>query len=372
MKTLATILALAGGLCAYGQQNLVANDSYENYQHCPVSFSNDALELVKEWVQPTKGTSDYYNVCSRSAGVPKNMFGWQMAADGEAYIGLITYAPSKRNYREYLQSKLKTPMRGRQQYCVSFYVSQADYANYLTDGLGVHFSKEPIRTGDKQVLPLPEHLSNPRRHVLYHSKDWILISDIYTASGGEEYITIGNFRSDHDLEVKHRNLNRDTITQVWDYAYYYIDKVMVTPVENVEECNPTVREIQKMVDDPGYPFDYVMMDRMQLDKVYFDFDKTAIKGEYARKLDKAIRLMKRYTSYYLEVHGHTDKIGETEYNDGLSKARAEKVYQYMIDGGIAADRLRIRYFGELNPAEDGEDPETNQANRRVEFELLQL
>jgi len=69
------------------------------------------------------------------------------------------------------------------------------------------------------------------------------------------------------------------------------------------------------------------------------------------------------------VGGHTDDVGTEAYNQGLSEARAAAVRDYLVEvGGVSAQRLDTRGYGESRPKESGTDPEARQANRRVEFE----
>jgi len=72
----------------------------------------------------------------------------------------------------------------------------------------------------------------------------------------------------------------------------------------------------------------------------------------------------------MEISGHTDEIGSTEYNVDLSKRRAERVIQYLADKGINRSRLRIKYFGKSKPAADNTTEEGRHQNRRVEFQIL--
>lgn len=372
MRLTASIGAILFALGAYGQ-NLVPNGSFEDFQHCPVSFNPGGFnQLVKNWTQPTEGTSDYYNICSNGAGVPGNVFGNQMAADGEGYIGLITYSPSKRNYREYLQVKLDQPMTRGKQYCVEVWVSQADFSNYLSDGFGMLFTEERVSGQRDRVLSFAPQIENPEGHVIHHVDSWILIADTFRAAGGEQYMTIGNFRPDHELNIMRRNLEKEGFDRVWDHAYYYIDNLSVKPLNEDGKCECTVSEIRKMLEDPGYPFTYVEMKSVTISSVYFDFDKDVLTKEYTKDLDKVVRMMKKFTSYYLTVHGHTDKIGEGDYNEGLSKRRAEHVYEYLKKKGIDEKRLRIEFHGEQTLIAEGDNAEAHKKNRRVEFELLQL
>ena len=103
-------------------QDLVKNGGFEEFVHCPATINQSSLSLIKDWKQASRGTSDYFNRCSRKVGVQKNSFGHQEAKDGNAYLGLLSFSPAKRNYREYMQTKLRKPLIGVQNYCVEFYV----------------------------------------------------------------------------------------------------------------------------------------------------------------------------------------------------------------------------------------------------------
>ncbi|MFM1932170.1 MAG: hypothetical protein RL226_1473, partial [Bacteroidota bacterium] len=102
-------------------QSLVKNGSFEEMSYCPTDFNTSTLKVVNGWIQPNRATPDYFNACSKQAGVPKNFVGNQQALDGDGYIGLVTFAGSKRNYREYLQTKLTRKLGAGEQVCVEFW-----------------------------------------------------------------------------------------------------------------------------------------------------------------------------------------------------------------------------------------------------------
>ena len=355
-------------------QNLVPNASFEKFKYCPENFNPGLLEIVEGWSQPSSGTSDYYHACSNNMGIPKNIFGKQMSMEGEGYIGIISYAPSKKNYREYMQTKLLKPLEKGAMYCAEYFVSQAEYSAYLTDGMGMYFSKKPVRAqNNTMILPFTAQLQNPSGHILRNSKTWMRVSDVFFAQGGEQFITIGNFRTDPEITVMNRNLNRDSVPKVWDYSYYYVDNVSLKKVRNREECGCTVDEIKTKISNPGYPWPpFVQFEKMELKSVYFDFDKEVLTKKAIVELEDAIAKMKKYSSYFLEVKGHTDIIGPDGYNSGLSQRRAQAVYDYLVANGIREKRLKMSFFGESQPVEEGESPDANKMNRRVDFELLQF
>lgn len=72
---------------------------------------------------------------------------------------------------------------------------------------------------------------------------------------------------------------------------------------------------------------------------------------------------------HIDVEGHTDATGSEDVNKRLSEARARSVRRYLIDRGVAPNRLRAVGYGEERLRMDGESPEANAKNRRVEFHV---
>ena len=73
----------------------------------------------------------------------------------------------------------------------------------------------------------------------------------------------------------------------------------------------------------------------------------------------------------IEISGHADFLGEDEYNDKLSKARADKVVSYLASKGIDKSRLRAQGYGEKKPAPGTDTSEEGRSlNRRTEFMIM--
>ncbi len=77
----------------------------------------------------------------------------------------------------------------------------------------------------------------------------------------------------------------------------------------------------------------------------------------------------------LEIHAHTDNIGPESYNMNLSQRRAQSVVDYLVESGIAEDRLVAVGFGESRPRIECPDPndctkEQHQQNRRTEMMVI--
>ncbi len=102
--------------------------------------------------------------------------------------------------------------------------------------------------------------------------------------------------------------------------------------------------------------------------IYFDFDKADIKSESKPTIEEIAKLLKRNPSLKLYIVGHTDNVGNFEYNIKLSERRAEAVVRELVEKyGISKDRLRAYGVGPLCPVSTNETEEGRANNRRVEL-----
>ena len=104
-----------------------------------------------------------------------------------------------------------------------------------------------------------------------------------------------------------------------------------------------------------------------LGDVLFDFDKYNIKPQYYRFLDDAARVFEMNPSIKVEIQGNTDNIGTAKYNMKLSLERAKSVMHYLVNKGVAKDRLAVRGFGFSRPVATNDTDEGRALNRRVEL-----
>lgn len=115
--------------------------------------------------------------------------------------------------------------------------------------------------------------------------------------------------------------------------------------------------------------------KVELDQIYFDFDKAKIRPDAAETLDVLVELMKKYPSMEIEVSAHTDFRGPDEYNMKLSKDRAASTLEYLVSKGIERERLTSEGFGETIPLNEcikaGICTKAEyELNRRCEFKVL--
>lgn len=107
------------------------------------------------------------------------------------------------------------------------------------------------------------------------------------------------------------------------------------------------------------------------DKVQFEFNSAELKDVSFSLLDEVSAVMKDNPQIeQLQVEGHTDTTGTLARNRTLSQQRAESVRNYLVKQGIAKKRLIAKGFGPDKPIASNDTPEGQEANRRVEFNIL--
>nr|WP_241240889.1 OmpA family protein [Maribacter sp. MJ134] len=104
--------------------------------------------------------------------------------------------------------------------------------------------------------------------------------------------------------------------------------------------------------------------------VYFDTNKSSVKGTSATTLDKLAGIFNEYPNSNILVEGHTDSAGAEDYNMNLSKQRAESVTNYLVAKGISASRFSTKWYGELQPVGDNATSDGKAKNRRVELAIV--
>ncbi len=102
-------------------------------------------------------------------------------------------------------------------------------------------------------------------------------------------------------------------------------------------------------------------------QIFFEFNRARIRPVSFPILDQVAQVLRDYPTVTVEVQGHTDSVGNDEYNMRLSQSRSESVRTYLIGKGIDAARLTARGYGETQPIESNANAAGRARNRRVVF-----
>jgi peptidoglycan-associated lipoprotein len=104
--------------------------------------------------------------------------------------------------------------------------------------------------------------------------------------------------------------------------------------------------------------------------IYFDFDKSEIKPEFADIVATAAHNLTSTPSLKIKLEGNTDERGTREYNIGLGERRAQAVRRALLLQGVAETQVTTVSFGAERPAVEGDDEAAWSKNRRVEVVYL--
>lgn len=102
-------------------------------------------------------------------------------------------------------------------------------------------------------------------------------------------------------------------------------------------------------------------------KILFGFDQAVLSEEAKTNLKKLVTVLNDYPDTNIEIQGHTDSDGTSNYNMKLSQKRANSVSDLLINNGIKTSRITIKGFGEGAPKYTNETEDGRANNRRVEF-----
>jgi outer membrane protein OmpA-like peptidoglycan-associated protein len=118
----------------------------------------------------------------------------------------------------------------------------------------------------------------------------------------------------------------------------------------------------------------VKEDRIEIkEKIQFDLNKAVIKEVSFGLLDEVAKVIREHPEIKrIAIEGHASSEGGDDYNLDLSDRRSKAVMEYLVSkGGIQADRLSAKGFGETKPISTNETEVGREANRRVEFNIVE-
>ncbi|MDI9605281.1 MAG: OmpA family protein [Bacteroidota bacterium] len=108
---------------------------------------------------------------------------------------------------------------------------------------------------------------------------------------------------------------------------------------------PIAMDTLLRVDFEMIPFDEAVV----LENIFYDFDSASLRPESETELEKLVDLMNEFPEVLVELSAHTDRKGSDEYNEDLSRRRAESVVAYLVNRGIDKGRLSATGHGKTQP-----------------------
>lgn len=359
---LLTQIATNGQFTEGGQPNLVPNPSFEEFHGFPIGWyykGTDFDDVVSYWTSATIASPDVYGPRVRvpSSWAEKG-FGRQTPHTGQAMSGITVYgcANGKPHCREYIQIQLKEPLVVGQTYVVEFWVSHLPNSLKINN-IGASFSDKKLTVKTEDVLKLTPQVKSSKI-IAADGGEWKLFSEKFIAQAEADWLIIGNFFQDNQTDAAPPSVNS------LNFAYYYFDDVSVKKVEPI--MNVPVRE-DDLTKTPLAKGKVV-----RLKDIFFDSDKSSLLPRSFVELDKLLQVMRENPTLEIEIIGHTDNLGDVNYNLTLSRRRAAQVAEYLVRNGIEAKRMQSNGFGSSQPIAPNDTEEMRQMNRRVEFRIIKL
>ena len=189
-----------------------------------------------------------------------------------------------------------------------------------------------------------DHIYSFEKHeVIQTVKGWVYEQDGYELPAGLVYM-VGNDGTNLKLNVKGDGSFEQEIQPGVDYVFLGTCKGFLNHKEELRV--DSVKESQEYV--LQFPLASITAPVL-IDNIFYDFDKATLRPESTEALDRLIALLNENPNVTIELSAHTDQRGSDQYNERLSQRRAESVVNYLIEHGIAQDRLTPVGYGEKRP-----------------------
>ena len=174
-------------------------------------------------------------------------------------------------------------------------------------------------------------------------RGWVYEQDGYELPAGEVYM-VGNDGTNLRLSVRGDGSFEQEIKPGVSYVFLGTCKGYLNHKEELR--------VEPVLESEEYTLQFPLANisaPVLIENIFYDFDKATLRPESATALDKLVDLLNENPNVTIELGAHTDSRGSDQYNEGLSQRRAESVVNYLIEHGIAADRLTPKGYGESKP-----------------------
>ncbi|MFN0048630.1 MAG: OmpA family protein [Cytophagales bacterium] len=107
-----------------------------------------------------------------------------------------------------------------------------------------------------------------------------------------------------------------------------------------------------------------------LNNIFFETGKYKLEKKSFTELDRLVSFLNQNQNLKVEISGHTDNVGQKQNNIVLSTKRAESVFDYLVENGVAADRILYKGYGDNQPVAPNDLEQSRKLNRRIECKIL--
>lgn len=352
-------------------QNLVANGDFEDENICTEYTKNCAPEA---WIATSLYANYYFDQ-------------QPLAYEGGHFVGIAAGSIISKGRRNFVRTRLLCGLQKDHQYRLELYVRSP---HHVLDSIGAYFTAGDFMFENRRFTELTpqlwsvDGLDTPRQA----PTTWQKISWVYTATGTEGYLTIGNFK-----RIDYTGIRKGDVQ--YEY-YFFIDNVSLKPVDSTEIPCEEIESMRKEVyledarhdmlrrwvyhysKNPPAPVTpprtrqkppaVVRIDTLIVPDIFFASASYELSPESFHVLDSFANKLKEYKIDSVVIEGHTDSVGTLAYNDKLSVNRAGSVKDYLIQKVEAISTKSVsRGFAFLRPAGSNKTGQGRQQNRRVEI-----
>ncbi|MDA1000069.1 MAG: peptidoglycan-associated lipoprotein Pal [bacterium] len=110
--------------------------------------------------------------------------------------------------------------------------------------------------------------------------------------------------------------------------------------------------------------------QLENDLIYFDFDRFEIRTDMRGVLDHKARFLSDFPTIRIQIEGHADERGTSEYNIALGHRRAQAAKDYLVSLGVSASRVDTVSYGEERPVDPRHHEIAWAKNRRAKFNVI--
>ena len=222
-------------------------------------------------------------------------------------------------------------------------------------------------------------------------KGWVYEQDGYELTAAQVYM-VGNDGTNQKLSVRGDGSFTQEIKAGVDYVFLGTCKGYLNHQEQLR-VEPVTKSEEYVLQFPLANISAPVL----IENIFYDFDKATLRPESQTALNELVDMLNDNPNITIELSAHTDFKGSDQYNERLSQRRAESVVNYLIEHGIASDRLTPKGYGESKPKKikrkvaekypflkegdflteefitklpEEQQDQCNQLNRRTEFIVL--
>ena len=179
--------------------------------------------------------------------------------------------------------------------------------------------------------------------IIQTAKGWVYEQDGYELPAAQVYM-VGNDGTNQKLPVKSDGSFEQVLTPGVDYIFMATCKGYLNHKEELHIVQTDESKEHVM----QFPLPSISVPVM-IDNIFYDFDKATLRPESTTALDELVQLLNENPNVTIELSAHCDYKGSDAYNKRLAQRRAESVVAYLIEHGIASERLTPVGYGKEKP-----------------------